>query len=172
MCANRVTFAHRSDLRLDFSRFSNDALNGDRCSGWSIFFLRVVTFCNVRRVAVAPSQRGGCDNLEENIYPDREIRSVEERCLIFDYLAFDFLEMLIPASCAYNDRLPVSDACSNVLQYGVGTGEVDHDIDIAQAVRSERAGIFVVAGRENLHLVVARSRHFVHQRSGLTAAEE
>src|SRR5580765_1972484 len=122
-----------------------------------------MAFGYVRRIAMARGQRCGRGNFEEDVHADGEIRSVEQRCARVHYLAFDLAEMLIPARSAHNDRRSVSDTCFHVFQDRIRIGEVDHDIDIAEAVSSKRSAISVVAGGKNLNTVPPLSRDFIYE---------
>src|SRR5437763_744656 len=171
MSADGVTFADRIDFWFHFSRFGNNALDGHSGPGGSVLLLRVVTLNDQGRIAVADGLCSGGSDLEEDIHSDGKVRTVEQRCTGFLHLPLDLFEVLIPAGGTDNHRFPAANAGLHVLEYGVGIGEIDDRLDIAEAIGSQRTAMLVVSRQENLHVVAALSCNLTDQRSSFAVAQ-
>src|SRR4030095_3332599 len=109
------------------------------------------------------------NGFEEQVHPYGEVGTPQKTSSRLLDAAAGIRHLLMPAGCADDHLLVLAQARSDVSRDGGRSGEIDHDVDVAQAFRSQCARVFVLPAAKDANVVAAGFGDLFDQRSGFSA---
>src|SRR5215469_10854843 len=79
--------------------------------------------------------------------------------------------MLIPACGTDHDGNAAFGAANDVGNHGMRRGEVEHDVNLLEQLRGERASILIFLAGQRTHLMSPLLGHFGDKRAGFAASQ-
>src|ERR1051326_7811753 len=126
--------------------------NGDGGAGRRVFFVDVVALDDAGGVAVASSGDGDARDVEEQVYADGEVRRIDEADAGLLHKLANTRYLAVPARGGHDHVDARASARFDVVENGVGRGDVDGDVDAAGGGNGRPA---LVCGRRHDGDIVA-----------------
>src|SRR5258708_14952236 len=105
MHPDRVALAKGDDFKFLAAGLAHNLLHRDCRSRRSIFLLPMMTLENLAGVIVFQCSPGSSDDLEEHVYADGKVRSVEKARFRVDHHFTQTRHLVVPASVSDNEIL-------------------------------------------------------------------
>src|SRR5262252_1710691 len=172
MHSDHVSFAKGDDFEFMPAHLADQLLQRERCARRRVFLLRVMTFENLAGILELRGRSGGADNVEEQVYADGKVRSVEKSRLCRLHPLAQPWYLLVPAGGADDDVLPGTDAGFSVGNDGCGDREIDHRIEPCQQFRRKSLGIRILKLVQSSDMMTPFRCHLCHQSACFAFAED
>src|SRR5205823_15028959 len=99
-----------------------------------VFLLRVMPLEDLTEISVVQGCAGAAGGLKQYVDSDKKIRGIKKAgTATFNVLSY-FVQFFVPAGGADHDICSRANARENVIEYCFWRGEVEDDVDLAQAL--------------------------------------